>query len=198
MTISNERLIRWFDVEARSMGEAGNRELIAEGYAAKFNSPTVLFEVDGVEYREVIDPGAFNGADMSDVIFNYDHAGKVLARNSNGTLDLTTDNVGLHIKARLHGTKEGRELHEEIDGGYVTKMSFRFTVAEERYDRASRTRTIVRFKKIYDVSAVSIPAYDDTSISARSFFETEAEKERQEAADAEQRQRLILLLKTFC
>jgi hypothetical protein len=146
----------------------------------------------------VIDPGAFNGADMSDVIFNYDHAGKVLARNSNGTLDLTTDNVGLHIKARLHGTKEGRELHEEIDGGYVTKMSFRFTVAEERYDRASRTRTIVRFKKIYDVSAVSIPAYDDTSISARSFFETEAEKERQEAADAEQRQRLILLLKTFC
>jgi hypothetical protein len=180
------------------MGEAGNRELIAEGYAAKFNSPTVLFEVDGVEYREVIDPGAFNGADMSDVIFNYDHAGKVLARNSNGTLDLTTDNVGLHIKARLHGTKEGRELHEEIDGGYVTKMSFRFTVAEERYDRASRTRTIVRFKKIYDVSAVSIPAYDDTSISARSFFETEAEKERQEAADAEQRQRLILLLKTFC
>jgi hypothetical protein len=179
------------------MGEAENRELIAEGYAAKFNSPTVLFEVDGVEYREVILPGAFDGADMSDVIFQFDHKGKVLARNSNGTLEFNTDAVGLKIKALLHGTKEGRELHEEIDGGYVNKMSFRFKVGEERYDRATRTRTIVKFKKIYDVSAVSIPAYDDTSISARSFFEAEAEKEKREAADAEQRQRLILLLKTF-
>lgn len=196
MTMKNRRIIT-FDVEARSMGEAENRELLAEGYAAKFNSPTVLFEIDGVEYREVIDPRAFDGADMSDVIFNYDHAGKVLARNSNQTLDLKVDGVGLHIKARLHGTKEGRELHEEIEGGYVTKMSFRFTVAEERYDRASRTRTIVRFKKIYDVSAVSIPAYDDTSISARSFFEAEAEKEKQAIADAEKRQRLLLFLNTL-
>lgn len=197
MTVKNERLIRLFDVEARSLMDGEQRELIAEGYAAKFNSPTVLFEYDGVEYKEVIDARAFDGADMSDVIFNYDHAGKVLARNKNGTLDMTVDSVGLRIKARLHGTAEGRTLHQEISDGYVDKMSFRFSVAEDAYDAKTRTRTIKRFKKIYDVSAVSVPAYDDTNISARSFFEAEMEKEKREAADAEKRQRLILLLDTF-
>lgn len=197
MTQKQTRDIRTFDVEARSLMDGDNKELIAEGYAAKFNSPTVLFEYDGVEYKEVIDARAFDGADMSDVIFNYDHAGKVLARNKNGTLDLTVDGTGLLIKARLHGTAEGRTLHQEIEGGYVDKMSFRFTVAEDKYDASTRTRTIKRFKKIYDVSAVSVPAYDDTNISARSFFEAEAEKEKLEAADAEKRQRLILLLKTI-
>lgn len=197
MTEKNSRQYRTFDVEARSFDEGEKRELIAEGYAAKFNSPTVLFEFDGVEYKEVIDARAFDGADMSDVIFQYDHAGKVLARNKNGTLDLTVDNVGLRVKARLHGTAEGRTLHQEISDGYVEKMSFRFKIAEDKYDARTHTRTILKFKKIYDVSAVSVPAYDDTSISARSYFEAEAEKEKREAADAEKRQRLILLLDTF-
>jgi hypothetical protein len=197
MTEKDSRRTLTFDVEARSLEDGEKRELIAEGYAAKFNSPTVLFEYDGVEYREVIAPGAFDGADMTDVIFNYDHKGKVLARNRNGTLDLTVDNVGLRIKAKLHGTAEGRTLHQEISDGYIDKMSFQFKVAEERYDTKTRTRTILKFKRIYDVAAVSMPAYQDTNISARSFFEAEAEKEKREAADAEQRQRLILLLKTF-
>ncbi|OBZ13342.1 HK97 family phage prohead protease [Bacillus sp. FJAT-26390] len=197
MTVTNERLIRLFEVEARSADiDGGSQELFVEGYAATFNSPTVLYSFDGVDYKEVIDARAFEGADMSDVIFNYNHGGKVVARNRNGTLELKTDNKGLHIRARLDGTVEGRNLHQEIKDGYIDRMSFRFAVDVDgsKYDRATQTRTITKFKKIYDVSAVDIPAYDDTNISARSFFEAEAEKTKQEAEDAEQRQRLLLAL----
>lgn len=177
----------------------GDQSFIADGYAAKFNSPTVLFEHAGVQYKEVIDARAFDGADMSDVIFQYDHKGKVMARTKNNTLQLVVDNTGLKVEARLGGTAEGRTLHQEIHDGYVDKMSFRFKVAPggDKYDQATRTRTITKIQKVYDVSAVSIPAYDDTNISARSFFEAEVEKEKQAARDAEQRQRLLLFLNTL-
>lgn len=167
--------------------ENGGQEVYVEGYAAVFNQPTVLFEIDGIEYKEMIDPEAFNGADMSDVIFNYNHGGRVVARTRNNTLQLKVDDKGLFIRARLDGTEEGRKLYEEIRGGYIDRMSFAFTVREESYDRSTRTRIIKRIKKLYDVSAVDFPAYDTTSISARSFFEVEAEKER---IAAELRQKL--------
>ncbi|NIK68780.1 phage major capsid protein [Paenibacillus sp. BK720] len=168
--------------EARAAAE-GSQELWADGYAAKFNSPTVLYERGGVEYKEVIAPGAFDGADMSDVIFNYDHKGKVMARTRNKTLMLSIDSTGLKVNARLDGTDEGRKLHQEIRGGYVDKMSFRFKVAPggDKYDAGSRTRTITKIQKVYDVSAVDIPAYDDTNISARSYFEAAAEQEERTA-----------------
>lgn len=186
---------RTFEIEARAAD--GSDELLVEGYAATFDSPTVLYSYDGVDYKEVIDSRAFEGADMSDVIFNYNHGGKVVARTRNNTLELTTDSRGLRISAKVGGTVDGRNLHQEIRDGYIDRMSFRFKVKEDSYDRATQTRKILKFEKIYDVSAVDIPAYGDTSIQARSFFETEAEKAKQEAADAEQRQRLILLLDTI-
>lgn len=188
--------IRLFTIEARSLG-GDNPELIVEGYAATFNSPTVLYSWDGVDYKEVIDARAFDGADMSDVIFNYNHGGKVVARTRNNTLELRTDAKGLHVRARLDGTEEGRNLHQEIQGGYVDRMSFRFVILEDKYDHKTQTRTILKFKKIYDVSAVDIPAYDDTNISARSFFETEVEKEKEAAIAAEKRARLLLSLQTL-
>lgn len=186
-----------FTIEARSLGEGDKPELVVEGYAATFNSPTVLYSWDGVDYKEVIDSRAFDGADMSDVIFNYNHGGKVVARTRNNTLELRTDAKGLHVHARLDGTNEGRNLHQEIQGGFIDRMSFRFAVLEDKYDHKTQTRTILKFKKIYDVSAVDIPAYDDTNISARSFFETEVEKEKQAAIDAEKRARLLLSLQTL-
>ncbi|WP_424766306.1 HK97 family phage prohead protease [Paenibacillus sp. sgz302251] len=195
MTMKNDRDYRTFEVEARSID--GSDDLLVEGYAATFNSPTVLYSYDGVDYKEVIDARAFEGADMSDVIFNYNHGGKVVARTRNNTLELTTDSRGLHIRAKVGGTVEGRNLHQEIRDGYIDRMSFRFAVAEDSYDRKTQTRTILKFKKIYDVSAVDIPAYDDTSIQARSFFEAEAEKMKREAEDAEKRQRLLLLIDTI-
>jgi len=172
--------------------ESGTKELWVEGYAVRFNEPTVLWEFDGIEYKEQIDAKAFNDADMSDVIFNYNHSGKVMARTRNKTLQLSVDEKGLFIRARLDGTEEGRKLYEEIKGGYIDRMSFSFTVRESSYDRENHMRTILKIKKLYDVSAVDIPAYDTTFISARSFFEAEAEKERKAAEAAQLRRKLIL------
>ena len=179
-----ESQTRQFDFQTRSAAEG--QELWVEGYAVVFNRETVLFEMDGNEYKEEISPDAFADTRMDDVIFNYNHQGKVMARTRNHTLTLSVDDKGLFIRARLDGTQEGRELYEEIQGGYVDRMSFQFTVAEESYDREARKWTIRRVKRLYDVSAVSIPAYDDTSISARrdAALEADAQARRVEVAEA--------------
>ena len=171
--------------------------LYVEGYALTFDQPTVMFEMDGLEYKEMIDRRALLNSNLSDVIFNYNHAGKVVARTRNKTLELNIDERGLFIRAKLDGTEEGRKLYEEIRGGYIDRMSFSFTVGEERYDRENRMRVIEGIKRIYDVSAVDIPAYDTTSISARSFFEAVAEEERKALDSAELRKKLLLRTFTF-
>ena len=184
-----DREFRKFETfEIRTVVEEGNSDLLVEGYALTFNQPTVMYELQGVQYKEVIAARALDNADLTDVIFNYDHAGKVMARTRNNTLQLTVDEKGLLVKANLGGTEEGRKLYEEIRGGYVDKMSFSFVASSNEYDKTTKTRTITGIKRLYDVSAVSIPAYQSTSISARSFFEAEAEMERK--AVAEQREKL--------
>ncbi len=192
---------RKFDFEVRSVqDEQGGEELVVEGYAAVFDSPTVLFEYEGIEYKEQICTGAFDGCQMSDVIFNYNHEGKVLARTRNKTLELNIDEKGLKIRARLDGTDEGRKLYEEIKGGYVDRMSFAFRTQEESFDKANNQWNVRKVKRLYDVSAVSIPAYDDTVISARKSFILEAEAQEKarlaaEAALVERRNNLINRLK---
>ncbi|MBB6675987.1 HK97 family phage prohead protease [Cohnella lubricantis] len=182
-----------FEIRAAAAGEGTEEEaLYVEGYAVRFNEVTVLWEYDNIQYKEKVDPGALRDADMSDVIFNYNHGGKVMARTRNKTLELKVDSKGLFIRARLDGTEEGRKLYEEIKGGYIDRMSYAYTTLETSYDSETRTRTILRIKKLYDVSAVDIPAYDTTSISARSAFEMEIEKEKEVAAAAERRRKLIL------
>ncbi len=150
------------------------------GYATTFDKPYMLYEYDGVKYYEVVDRHALDGADMTDVIMQYDHQGRVLARQSNGTLGIEPINEGLFIYADLSKSKASKEMFEEIDTGLVTKMSWAFTVAEDSYNNETRTRTILKVKKVYDVSAVSIPANNDTLISARSYFDGVIEIERQE------------------
>lgn len=171
--------------------------LYVEGYALTFDQPTVLAEIDGVQYKEMIDARALQSAEMSDVIFNYNHSGKVMARTRNKTLELQVDERGLFVRARLDGTEEGRKLYEEIRGGYIDRMSFSFTVSDQRYDKENRMRVITGIRKLYDVSAVDIPAYDTTSISARSFFEAEAEEERKALDSAAVRKKLLLRTFTF-
>lgn len=156
-----------------------------------------MFEMDGMEYKEMIDRRALLNSNLGDVIFNYNHSGKVMARTRNKTLELSVDERGLFIRARLDGTEEGRKLYEEIKGGYIDRMSFSFTVGEERYDRENRMRVIEGIKRVYDVSAVDIPAYDTTSISARSYFEAVAEEERKALDSAELRRKLLLKTFTF-
>ncbi len=179
---------RQFEVQARIVQDEGqdSQEMWVEGYAVRFNSPTVLFEYDGIEYKEQVANDAFSEARMDDVIFNYNHAGRVFARTRNRTLQLTVDAQGLFIRARLDGTAEGRTLYDDIKNGFVDRMSFRFTVAKESYENDKRLWTVERIKKLYDVAAVDIPAYDDTSIEARKAFALEADaQEQKRKADAE-------------
>lgn len=173
--------------------EEGSEEYRVKGTAVVFDTPTVIAEYDGIKYCEVIDRHAFDECDLSDVIMNYNHGGKVVARLRNKTLTLDITERGVDIAADLGGTTAGRELYEEINGGYVDKMSFSFTVREAKYDSVTHTRTITKVKKLYDVSAVDIPAYNDTSIAARSFFAVEHEKELAALEQARRRKRLIAL-----
>ena len=197
----NKMNIRIFEIENIKAREAeipgsedGKKELWVEGYAVMFNTPTVLFDYDGVEIKEQIDPNAFKACKMTDVIFNYNHGGKVLARTRNSTLILEIRIDGLYIRARLDGTEEGRKIYEEIKGGYIDKMSFRWSedIDGATYDKANHLWTVVKCKRLYDVSAVDIPAYEDTSIEARrNFLDLEAtaqeESERKAAAELQKR-----------
>jgi HK97 family phage prohead protease len=182
--------------ELRAIEPAGDaNEMIVEGRAIVYERSTVLFEVDGVKYYEVIARGALDGTDLRDVPFKYNHSDNVMvmARTRNKTLELIPDDEGLLVRAKLANTTAGRDLYELIRRGDVDKMSFAFTVEKDEYDRDSRTRRILRFKRIWDVSAVDAPAYQDTYISARSYFMAQAEAERRVAeAIAKRRRKLII------
>ncbi len=172
--IENGREYRTMTMSVRAAGD-DNGEMIVEGYATTFNQPYLLYDWRDYKVMEQIHPDAFKDCDMTDVIMQYDHEGRVFARNKNGTLTLSVDTTGLKVTADLSGTDLGRQLYQEIKGGYTDKMSFGFTVAEDQrvstVDNEKNvetvTRTITKIKKLYDVSAVSIPANDGTSISAR-------------------------------
>ena len=168
--------------------------MIVEGYATTFNQPYRLYADDDLVIEEQVDSRAFDEAMLEDVIFQYNHEGRVFARTRNKTLEITPDQKGLFIRADLSGTEEGRKLYEEIKGGYTDRMSFGFTVAEDRTEASGtkpRTylRTITKIGRLFDVSAVSIPANDFTEISARTFVDGILDKERADALAAEQRER---------
>lgn len=201
------RNMRSFEVRAKSEESS---EMIAEGYATTFNEPYELMQWDDwdgyrVHFFEQVDPDAFKETDMSDVILQYNHEGRVFARTSNKTLELNTDDHGLFVSANLGGTEIGRGLYEEIKGGYTNRMSFGFTVSkesrsEERDDEnkvRTITRTITGISKLWDVSAVSIPANDGTEISARSWCDGVIAELQEEFRKAEnikkQKQRIKIL-----
>ena len=191
------------DREYRSMTMTAveNEDTKVRGYATTFDDPYVLYSDRDLVFREIIDHDALNNADMSDVIMQFDHAGKVYARTSNNTLTLMPDEHGLAIEADLSGTEIGRELYQEIKGGYITKMSWAFVVDRDEWTsekapdgRDLETRTIKSIRKVYDVSAVSIPANDATEISARSLTDgviKRLEAERLEALELRKRKMLL-------
>ena len=157
-------------VELRAVEEEG---MMVEGYAAVFDSVTDLGWV-----KEVISRGAFDNADMSDIVMKYNHADDILplARTRGGTLQFNIDDHGLKVRAKLPDTSMNRDVFELIKTGVLSKMSFAFTVKTEEYDYETDTRTILGFDKIFDVSVVDFPAYDGTEIFARSKEKYEEEK----------------------
>ena len=169
-------------------------DMRVQGVPVVFNRETVLYRIDGMECKEVIDARAFDGVDLTDIVLNIDHEGKPAAKTKNGTLTLEVKGDGVYMDADLSKNATGRELYEDIENGFYDKMSFAFTVEADEYNEESRTRTIKKIGKLYDVSAVTFPAYQQTSLSARSFFEAEAEKEKKVRELAELRKRKLLLL----
>lgn len=165
--------------EAVAPNEEGSTEYIVEGYATTFDKP---YDFGRGGMKEMIRSSAFDSADMDDVIFQYDHEGLVMARQRNETLKLDRDGHGLRIRADLSGSQKGRELYEAIKNGLVDRMSWAFTVPEDgwEYDADTRTSIISKVDKVFDVSAVSIPANAETEIQARSYLDGVIERQQQQ------------------
>lgn len=189
--MKNEREYRAFEVRA------AEDEMTVEGYATTFDQPYTLYSDNDYEIREVIDENAFDECDMTDVIMQYNHEGRVFARITNGTLEVVIDKPnGLLTRGKLGGTDLGAQVYQEIKGGYTNKMSIGF-IADRSADVWTReqidgktveTRFIKAVKKLFDVSAVSIPANGNTSIEAmsiRALVDGEIEKLRAERLEAE-------------
>jgi len=193
-----EREYRKIDIQNIEARTAENGEMIVEGYATTFNQPYKLLEDREIILNEQVDRDAFKETDLSDVIMQYDHQGRVFAKTRNNTLTIEADDHGLKIRADLSGTTIGRQLYEEIVGGYTDKMSFGFKVAEDKRTRGKDEngkitvlRTIRKIGKLYDVSAVSLPANDATEISARSIGDGLITEALEEIRAEEERQRKI-------
>lgn len=170
--------------------------LYVEGKAICFNEPTVLFaDRFGTEYREIIAADALAEVDLSDVPLKYNHdAAKaaILARVRDGSLKLELRDDGLYFRAELK-TNLGADVYQAIKAGDVNKCSFAFICESDVVETAGDvvTRTITKIKHIGDISIVDEPAYDGTSVEARSAgipeFVQQHEQEKQ------QRKRLLLL-----
>ena len=189
MAIKDDREYRNLgQLEIRSAAEGNEPSFFVEGYASTFE-PYKMYEFDGVEYFERIEPTAFEKTDMSDVVFLRDHEGRALARTKNGRIQLSVDNHGLHTRTDLGATGAAREMYEDIAVGNYTQMSFSFTVADEEYDKDTRTRVIKSIRKLYDISAVMFPANagTDIGISSRDYFNGVIEAEKAERLEAERR-----------
>lgn len=172
---SNELdVVRSFSIkDFRAVQEEENEGRV-EGHAAVFDSKTNI----GNWFYEVIERGAFDNCDFDDVLFFVNHnIGKIpLARsrrnNGNSTMQLSIDDIGLFVRADLdvENNSEARTLHSSITRGDIDGMSFSFRIKEQRWENLDTdmpTRVITKFAKVYEVSAVNMPAYNDTDISAR-------------------------------
>ena len=167
-----------------------------EGFAARYEPYVLYYDWDNQPVYERFERGCFDDCDMSDIIMQYDHAGKVMARTGNGSLIVDVTDEGLFVAADLGRTEAARDLYKDIEAGMVTKMSWRFRTGNYYYDKDTRTIVHLTVKKVYDVSAVSIPANDNTEINARAWVDGEiAEAARSEAELDERRRKLRLKIK---
>lgn len=174
---------------------------VVEGYATTFDQPYELYRDEDGPIYEVIDSHALDDADMTDVIVQYDHSGMVLARQRNRSLFIEPRPQGLYSQMQLNGCQQARDMYEGIQSGLIDRMSWGFVIADNgwSYDPQTRTSTITAVRKVFDVSAVSRPANENTTISARSYLDGVIEARRQElsrrASEQRRRDNLLLLLR---
>lgn len=185
-------------LEVRQAEENADSDFLVEGYAMKYE-PYIFYEDEEGKVFEEFKREAFKNADMSDIIMLYDHQGRVFARTSNKTLEVGFDDIGMWIKADLSSNQASRELFEDIKNGFITKMSWSFSFGEYHFDKSTRTIVHDSIKKVYDVSAVGIPANNDTNINARKFVDgviDEFETERFQEKEKRKKLRLKIKLET--
>ena len=159
------------------------------GRAVVFNQPAVMYTdpETGIEYKEEVDRDAFSEAQMDDVILNVNHEGQALARTRNHTLELSLGEDGMDVDADLTKSQASRDALEAVQNGLLDKMSFAFVVAPygDEYDAKTHKRTIRKIDRLFDVSLVNFPAYEQTSVSARDYYGAKAEAERRASEEAE-------------
>lgn len=174
--------------------DANDGKMVIEGKAVTFDDPTVLFKMGENEYKEIIARGAFDEADTSKAFLKYNHSDNIMAmaRTKNGTLQIEVRDDGVYIKAELANTTAGRDLYELVKRGDIDKMSFAFTIREESYDKNERTWTVRKIDTLYDVAAVTVPAYENTDLFARRYDDAEARRRQEvEALELERKRQIV-------
>ena len=193
---TSEREYRDINLGGMELRTLADGQMVVEGYATTW-SEYLLWEEEGYRVFEKFDPHAFDKCDRSDIIMQLNHEGRVYARGGNNTLIVEPDQNGLKITAYLGGTEEGRKIFEEIKGGYLTKMSHGFrkktdkreVIEDHETGAVEIHRTILEVAKEYDVSVVSLPANEATSISARNISDGLIAEVKEERLAVEARKR---------
>lgn len=190
--ITEDRQYRSYQVE-----KSDKEDMRVRGTAIVFDTPTMLYERDGIKYYEVIHRNALDDTIMDDVVMNINHVGRPIAKTKNETLILKKQPNGLDFEADLSRIERSREVYREVEEGYLDEMSFAFTISDEAYDKESRTRTVKKIDRLWDVAAVDNAAYPNTVLELdkvkRSFFEAEAERELADARELEVSRRTLAL-----
>ena len=190
--LKDERQIRALQTFTPTTAKRIDSEYYVEGYAARYE-PYVLYETEDGPIYEKFERGCFDNCDLSDVIYQLNHQGTVMARQSNGSLIVEPDEKGLFTAADLGRTQAARDHYEEIQAGMITKMSWGFVLGDYYFDRESRTIVHKTVKKIFDVSGVSIPANQNTEINARSWGDGVIDLAARSEAELDDRRRRLRL-----
>ena len=150
-----------------SFKEEDEQKMVLEGYAIVFDQETLIGDKEK-GFIESIDRNALKNANMKDVPMKYNHDDSflIIARTRNNSLRLTVDDLGLKVRAELIDTDSNKDIYKMVKAGLLDKMSFAFTVSSQKIDRSGDIpkRTITGIDRLYDVSIVDLPAYDQTSI----------------------------------
>ena len=190
--LKNERQIRALQTFIPAATKRIDSNYYVEGYAARYE-PYVLYETEDGPIYERFERGCFDNCDLSDVIYQLNHEGTVMARQSNGSLIVEPDDIGLFTAADLSRTAAARQHYEEISTGMITKMSWGFILGDYYYDRENRTIVHRSVKKVFDVSGVSIPANQNTEINARSWGDGVIDLAARSEAELDERRRRLRL-----
>ena len=162
--------VRVTEIRANEPTADGEKALILSGRPVVYDTPTLIKDISG-SYIEIVERGALDNADLSDVrlLVGHDTSKIPLARTPK-TMKLSIDESGLIIEATLPNTEAGREAYQAVERGDLKGMSYAFTVPEggDSYDAKTNTRTIKRIAKVYECSLTAFPAYESTTVSAES------------------------------